>query len=553
MNFIRTARRNVSKALIAATAATVLLPVAWTTPSANAAVGTASYEVKFSLKPEVVLDSSHNLVSAVRSEFGTGSSYKSYRTQFMDTAGLTMDAQGWSERIRKRSDQSTHEIQFKKRYPIVGGDLNAALTQAANDGLDSGSGFDFEVDWGYTKQTLSVSKEADVTVSGSSGSGLNMPNEATSRTVSVSNAPTKFKNWTSTGWGTTQLNNAVVFGPVDFKRYTGEIGDLDLDIEIWAVRNATNTGTEYLVEASFKTDSTSEATSTRAELQEALEDNGWLLPQDVLRTDLIMERYAPVAPTPDTTAPSAPTGLAATAASSSQINLSWTAATDNVAVTGYDVYRGSTLVGSTSATAYSDTGLTASTAYSYTVKAKDAAGNISAASNSATSTTQASGGTGGGGTLYYTINGSTGSYIEAEQYTAKNGTFVSATCSACSGGQDMETPNGSGNAATNYVKYELDVTNGGSFNVYLLSTGPDGSSDSFNVAVDSGSDAQVTTGSSGTWAWKKVGSSLSLPTGTHTLYIKVREDGAKVDKIYLSKTSGTPSGQGGTALTPSTR
>ena len=143
MSLLRTARRNASKALLAATAATALLPVLWTTPSANAAVGTASYEVKFSLKPEVVLDSSHNLVSAVRNEFDTGSSYKSYRTQFMDTAGLTMDAQGWSERIRKRSDQSTHEIQFKKRYPITNGDLNAALTQAASDGLDSGSGFDF--------------------------------------------------------------------------------------------------------------------------------------------------------------------------------------------------------------------------------------------------------------------------------------------------------------------------------------------------------------------------------------------------------------------------
>ncbi len=100
------------------------------------------------------------------------------------------------------------------------------------------------------------------------------------------------------------------------------------------------------------------------------------------------------------------------------------------------------------------------------------------------------------------------------------------------------------------MKYDLEVTNGGTFNVYLLSTGPDGSSDSFNVAIDSGTDAQVTTGSSGTWAWKKAGSSLSLSTGTHTLYVKVREDGAKVDRIYLSKTSSTPTGLGGTALTP---
>ncbi len=98
----------------------------------------------------------------------------------------------------------------------------------------------------------------------------------------------------------------------------------------------------------------------------------------------------------DTQAPSAPGNLTAAAASSSQINLSWGAATDNVGVTGYDIYRNGAKVGSSASTTYSDTGLTAATAYSYTVKAKDAAGNVSGASNTASATTQAAGGTGGG-------------------------------------------------------------------------------------------------------------------------------------------------------------
>ncbi|MGO4269707.1 discoidin domain-containing protein, partial [Paenibacillus sp. TAF58] len=93
--------------------------------------------------------------------------------------------------------------------------------------------------------------------------------------------------------------------------------------------------------------------------------------------------------TADTTAPTVPTNLTATAASSSQINLNWTASTDNVGVTGYDIFRGATLVGSSTTTSYSDTGLTASTAYSYMVKAKDAAANVSTASNTASATTQA--------------------------------------------------------------------------------------------------------------------------------------------------------------------
>ncbi len=97
----------------------------------------------------------------------------------------------------------------------------------------------------------------------------------------------------------------------------------------------------------------------------------------------------------DTTPPSVPTGLAATAASSSQINLNWTASTDNVGVTGYKVFRGGTQVGTSATISYSDAGLAASTAYTYTVAAYDAAGNTSAQSASAPATTLAASSGGG--------------------------------------------------------------------------------------------------------------------------------------------------------------
>ena len=93
---------------------------------------------------------------------------------------------------------------------------------------------------------------------------------------------------------------------------------------------------------------------------------------------------------PDTTAPTVPAGLAATPASATQINLSWTASTDGVGVTAYKVYRGGSLLATLgNVTSYSDTGLTASTAYSYTVSACDAAGNCSAQSTAASATTSA--------------------------------------------------------------------------------------------------------------------------------------------------------------------
>lgn len=89
----------------------------------------------------------------------------------------------------------------------------------------------------------------------------------------------------------------------------------------------------------------------------------------------------------DTVAPSIPTSLIATALSQSQIGLSWTAATDTVGVTGYKIYRGGSQVGTSASTGYTDTGLTASTTYTYTVAAYDAAGNTSAQSSSTSATT----------------------------------------------------------------------------------------------------------------------------------------------------------------------
>ncbi|WP_432841196.1 DUF4832 domain-containing protein [Dactylosporangium sp. CA-092794] len=87
----------------------------------------------------------------------------------------------------------------------------------------------------------------------------------------------------------------------------------------------------------------------------------------------------------DTTPPSAPTGLASPGQTSSSISLSWNAATDNVGVTGYRVFRNGTQVGTPTGTSFTDTGLTAGS-YTYTVKAADAAGNLSPASAPLTAT-----------------------------------------------------------------------------------------------------------------------------------------------------------------------
>src|SRR5207249_781877 len=92
---------------------------------------------------------------------------------------------------------------------------------------------------------------------------------------------------------------------------------------------------------------------------------------------------------PDTTAPSVPGGLAAVAVSSSKINLSWNASTDNVGVAGYKVYRNGVQIATTSALAYGNTGLSPATVYSFAVAAFNAAGNSSALSAAVSRRTRA--------------------------------------------------------------------------------------------------------------------------------------------------------------------
>jgi hypothetical protein len=107
----------------------------------------------------------------------------------------------------------------------------------------------------------------------------------------------------------------------------------------------------------------------------------------------------------DTTPPTAPGNLTAAATGPTSVQLSWAASSDNVGVTGYDIYRGSASTPLASVagniTGYVDNTVAASTSYTYTVRAKDAAGN-STAGNAATVTTPAAPGGGASATSFAT-------------------------------------------------------------------------------------------------------------------------------------------------------
>ncbi|WP_417195862.1 endonuclease [Bizionia sp.] len=132
-------------------------------------------------------------------------------------------------------------------------------------------------------------------------------------------------------------------------------------------------------------------------------------------------------PTPDTEAPSMPTNLIASNPTDNTIDLNWTAATDNVAVTSYDIYVEGINSFNTSGTNFTVPGLTPDTNYCFTIKAKDAAGNESGFSNQACETTTDNGvGVNCMAETFESIPANAGSYV-TRTWTGDNGGDWTAT------------------------------------------------------------------------------------------------------------------------------
>ncbi|NOQ25922.1 MAG: T9SS type A sorting domain-containing protein [Bacteroidales bacterium] len=138
--------------------------------------------------------------------------------------------------------------------------------------------------------------------------------------------------------------------------------------------------------------------------------------------------------TPDTQAPTAPTNLSSSNITETSLSLSWTASTDNVGVTAYDVYQNGSLLGSVTGTSGDITGLTAATTYAYYVKAKDAAANVSSASSTLNVTTSST-----AATTDLTLTITFDNYPEETSWTLKN----SGGTSVASGGTYASQADGS--------------------------------------------------------------------------------------------------------------
>ncbi|MFW2488666.1 hypothetical protein ACN077_08815 [Clostridium chromiireducens] len=249
-----------------------------------------NYEVKIYMDPSVVLDSDNKLKQEVLNTFNMPSTVTKMSVEYLDSSNLDFNDIGWDVRLRKMEGDADFELTYKKRYSIANGNIDSALQTAALDGFDkSEDDYDAQVDWSYNKQTLSFSNDKDVSISGYSG--MDLPSSKDSIKAAVKKIPGKLNNSISNNYGTTILQNSHIYGPVDAKRSIGTWNGEKFYIEVWKIKATSGSGYEYVVEASFKTDDRSSAQEGHDQLIELFNEKGWLLPEDQLKTQMILDRY----------------------------------------------------------------------------------------------------------------------------------------------------------------------------------------------------------------------------------------------------------------------
>ena len=204
----------------------------------------------------------------------------------------------------------------------------------------------------------------------------------------------------------------------------------------------------------------------------------------------------------DATPPSAPTNLTASAAGATQVNLAWTASTDDVGVSGYHVFRdgGATALATvTSGTSYQDTGLAAGSTHSYTVSAFDAAGNESARSSPASATTSS-------GSTTTTFRPVVDAYVDSSHPSSNYG---SSTALRVDGSPKVRS----------YLKFSLTGLSGTvtkvSLRLYATSSQSTGY-DVFSVSETSWTETGITGSNAPAPAASKTGSSGKVSKNTWT-------------------------------------
>ena len=244
-------------------------------------------EVKLFLDPSLTLDARNQPRRDVLAAFQATGNPVTIKMQFLDGPGLELHKAGWNIRFRTVQGKNEMELTYKRRYPVPSG-LDAALAGAERDGFDDDEkDYEPELEWGYQQETLTFSNEKS-----KESTNPTLPSLANARTRAVNEMPGKLQRFRANGWAKGILSDANIYGPVEGRRWTGGLPDIDDDIsiEVWTLPGASGTDTERIVEVSFKKKERSDkAVAKREAFLQLLKQKGWLLPRDVLKTALILE------------------------------------------------------------------------------------------------------------------------------------------------------------------------------------------------------------------------------------------------------------------------
>ena len=244
-------------------------------------------EIKLLLDSDRVLGEDHGLTESMLKTFQIEDAPRRIEVIYLDTPARDYLKAGWISRIRVKEGKARYTITYKMRYPVQEGDVDSALAVAKADGLSlRKSPYPAEIDWGYSKMTLSFAANAEVKTEKTPDLSLLTADKAVQ--MALENLPPEVKDQETDGQEDEFIKNIQVVGPVRFLRYEGALGKQSVRIEVWPIPSETGE-IQYTAELSRACKSLMEAAEIRIKLMEKLDKMGILIHGDNLKTQMILK------------------------------------------------------------------------------------------------------------------------------------------------------------------------------------------------------------------------------------------------------------------------
>ena len=247
-----------------------------------------SYEMKLFLKENAlsVKCGEYVIKDAVKSFFNLTEVPVILPTQYVDTDDKVLDNNKWTLRVRKKNTSSSTEIVYKKRYSNLCC-VEKGLVDACEAGFDFSKvalGYECEADCGNVNKTLSFSKESKTKLG--YADPVQLPDVTVSKELLSTYCPAEVLELV-----TANLEGCRLYGPVFIYRYDGFFKEYPVRLEIMPVVSDGNCCPDYVIELSFKTADKVFAFSFQNELRSALMELGVFAKEDVLKTQIVLDRY----------------------------------------------------------------------------------------------------------------------------------------------------------------------------------------------------------------------------------------------------------------------